>query len=98
VAKSGAVLEPSAWDARQGAPFGSFKPNAFGLYDMDGEVWQWTQDCLQPNYNAPRWCGMHSMRGGAWDQPPGSVRSAFRGGYIDYSRSPNQGLRVARTL
>ncbi len=38
------------------------------------------------------------MRGGAWDQPPGSVRSAFRGGYIDYSRSPNQGLRVARAL
>jgi formylglycine-generating enzyme required for sulfatase activity len=88
----------SAWDARQAAPVGSFRPNAFGLYDMAGEVWQWVQDCVQKDYTAAPWCGMHSMRGGAWDQPAGSIRSAYRGGYIDYNRSPNQGLRIARTL
>jgi len=88
----------SAWDARQAAPVGSFKPNAFGLYDMAGEVWQWAQDCVQKDYTAPLWCGMHSMRGGAWDTPPGSVRSAYRGGYIDYNRSPDQGMRIARTI
>ncbi len=35
------------------APAGSYRPNAFGLYDMSGNAWEWTEDCLQDDYPAP---------------------------------------------
>jgi hypothetical protein len=40
----------SQWDGKQTAPVGSFKPNAFGLYDMAGTLWQWVQDCYHDDY------------------------------------------------
>jgi formylglycine-generating enzyme required for sulfatase activity len=38
------------WNGRQPAPIGSFPPNKFGLYDMIGNVWEWTEDCVHDNY------------------------------------------------
>jgi formylglycine-generating enzyme required for sulfatase activity len=97
----------SQWDAKQTSPVGSFKPNAFGLYDMAGNVWQWVQDCSHGNYDgAPAdgsaWtsgdCSRRVLRGGSWNYNPQALRSAFRGRDATVLRFINLGFRVGRTL
>ena len=59
----------SQWDGKQTAPIGSFAPNAFGLYDMAGNMYQWVQDCYHGDYNgAP-------TNGSAWS-PVGATGGA----------------------
>jgi formylglycine-generating enzyme required for sulfatase activity len=97
----------SQWENRQTSPVGSFKPNAFGLYDTVGNVLQWVQDCYHGDYNgAPTdgstWttgdCSRHVVRGGSWVGEPRVLRSAFRGwGPVDV-RLSRLGFRVGRTL
>jgi len=69
------------------SPVGSFKANAFGLYDMHGNVWEWTQDCENRSYSgAPStgkaWdsgdCTSHVLRGGSWRGGPDDLRSSVR--------------------
>jgi len=97
----------SEWDSRQTSPVGSFKPNAFGLYDTAGNVWQWVQDCLHDDYNdAPtdgsEWsalaCHFRVVRGGSWYDNPRSLRSAYRLGDTPVDRVDRLGFRVGRTL
>jgi formylglycine-generating enzyme required for sulfatase activity len=97
----------SQWDSRQASPVGSFKPNAFGLYDMAGNVWQWVQDCNHDNYNgAPTdgsaWtigdCGRRVVRGGSWGNVPQYLRSASRDWYGATDRDFHIGFRLGRTL
>jgi formylglycine-generating enzyme required for sulfatase activity len=87
------------------APVGSFRPNAFGLYDMLGNVWQWTQDCLNPNLDGQLSdgtarttgdCVTRAMRGGSWSHLPWYVRAGnrVRGNATD--RFAFAGLRVVR--
>jgi formylglycine-generating enzyme required for sulfatase activity len=91
---------------QQTTPVGSFAPNGFGLYDMAGNVWQWTQDCWTDYYSGPLDgapatagdCNRRALRGGAWSVGPGNVRAAFRGRVAIDSRRDNIGFRVARTL
>jgi formylglycine-generating enzyme required for sulfatase activity len=86
---------------------GTFKANAFGLYDMHGNVWEWVQDCYKPDYRgAPADgsavsssdCKLRILRGGAWNYYPWTLRSAYRYATPGDVRLNNVGLRVARSL
>lgn len=80
----------SQWEGKQTAPVGSFKPNAFGLFDTSGNVSEWVQDCRHENYQgAPSdgsaWqekdggdCGRRGLRGGFWLRAHDNVRSSVR--------------------
>jgi formylglycine-generating enzyme required for sulfatase activity len=97
----------SRWDHKSTSPVGSFPANAFGLYDMLGNVWQWVEDCISSNYNgAPsdasislvsEGCRTHALRGGSWGDPPRSVRAGARGSDSSWRRTSDAGFRVART-
>jgi formylglycine-generating enzyme required for sulfatase activity len=89
------------------APVGSFRPNAFGLYDMLGNVWQWNEDCFQTTYrDAPKdgsaWksgdCRFRVAHGGSWFSTPYVVRAAHRCALELDSRYYHVGFRVARSL
>ena len=88
------------------APVGSFKANAFGLKDMLGNVWEWTEDSFHDSYKeAPvdgsAWQGngeKRVLRGGSWNNGPTRVRVAKRGRDIPTTRFCNIGFRLARTL
>lgn len=81
--------EPEGQFRNRTSPVGSFSPNAFGLYDMHGLVWEWCQDDYQadlsqlPSDGSP-WVNEEetnprkSRRGGSWDGPPETCRSANR--------------------
>ena len=86
------------------------RPNAFGLFDMHGNVWEWVQDCWHGDYSgAPTdgsaWttgCKSSSssrvLRGGSWFFYPAMLRSAIRFGNSHGNRDNVNGLRLARTL
>ena len=99
----------SRWDDKQTAPVGSFAPNGFGLYDMVGNVYEWTEDCYHDRYNgAPAdgsaWTSgdctfnLRVVRGGPWDFHSVFVRSANRSRVAASGRGGHLGFRVARTL
>jgi formylglycine-generating enzyme required for sulfatase activity len=88
------------------APVGSYRANAFGLYDMLGNVGEWTQDCWNGNYSgAPTdgsaWaagdCFLRVVRGGSWEDAPVGLRAAYRVGSPTVIRVYTRGFRVART-
>lgn len=102
----------SQWGGKQTAPVGSFEPNAWGLYDMIGNVWEWVQDYSKDSYaGAPTdgsaWLKrsffetrMRVLRGGSWGGQFGPVdaRSANRGRGASSDRDESNGFRLARTL
>lgn len=90
---------------KKSQPVGSFPPNAFGLHDMHGNVWEWCQDAWFDSYNGAPQDGsaweaktacFRVLRGGSWYSGPRNCRTANRdSGPTDY-RSDFIGFRVCR--
>ncbi|MDX2222603.1 MAG: formylglycine-generating enzyme family protein [Rhodospirillaceae bacterium] len=86
----------------------AFKPNAFGLYDMIGNVWEWVGDCYTGSYwgrppDGSTWvwqggCEERGLRGGAWSSRPAAARSAKRSSAPADYRATDVGFRIARDL
>ena len=81
-------------------PVQSFPPNTWGLYEMQGNVWEWVQDQWQGNYNgAPGYPWVaRVLRGGSLTSFAGFCRSAFRFDYPPDSGDIDIGFRCARVL
>ena len=91
----------------QTAPVGSFTKNGFGLHDVLGNVYEWTQDCWNDSYTGAledgrAWetgnCDERVLRGGSWFNSPWYLRAANRIWNLTGLRSYDFGFRVARTL
>jgi formylglycine-generating enzyme len=89
------------------APVGTFKPNAFGLYDTQGNVYEWVQDCFaETNDGAPTDgsartgpdCSQRALRGGGFGYYPHYERTSFRIGVKPDYYSFLLGFRVVRDL
>ncbi len=94
-------------DRRRTIPVGNFLPNAFGLYDVHGNVWEWVQDCWNSDHTEALRdgqarttgdCSRRILRGGSWIFSPRVLRSASRNRYAADYRYPYVGFRVTRTL
>jgi formylglycine-generating enzyme required for sulfatase activity len=98
----------SKWDNKQTAPVGSFRPNPFGLFDMLGNVWQWTEDCWHPDYiDAPKdgsawisgkWCEARMVRGADWSSDSWVLRSAERTRLYITKRGNFLGFRIVKNM
>ncbi|MCH8538593.1 MAG: formylglycine-generating enzyme family protein, partial [Alkalimonas sp.] len=84
-------------------PVMSYSSNAYGLYDMHGNVWEWTQDCWNSDYQQaatttePRLtgnCVRRVRRGGAWLSTPQELTTTYRDSHDVKIRHRNNGFRL----
>jgi formylglycine-generating enzyme required for sulfatase activity len=100
-----------AWHAgnadEQTHPVGQKQPNGLGLYDMSGNVWQWTADWYDPNsyrkvpsnnQAGPNSGTQKVFRGGSWFQDPRGLRTSYRDFYFPHFSSSYLGFRLAVTI
>jgi formylglycine-generating enzyme len=90
------------------SPIGSLSPNAFGVYDMIGNVTEWVQDCHSPSHDALSQsgsppaingtCTRRVSKGGSWGTLANNFRTAERLPYPPTHRDDSVGIRVAKTL
>ena len=104
---SAACLEPFAWYGRNSNGtthrVGSKRPNAWGLYDMSGNVWEWVWDWYWEyetgtvqDPRGPRDGKYRVLRGGSWPNVARNLRTTDRGGYVPTGRKNSIGFRCAR--
>ena len=93
------------WSGRQAAPVAQFRPNGFGLYDMNGNVSEWVADCWKDRHplegakeNGPEVCPARVTRGGDWYYVPILSTSAARKPNAPNLWSYTIGFRVVRDL
>jgi formylglycine-generating enzyme required for sulfatase activity len=95
------------WHADSPADIGSFAPNPYGLYDMNGSVWEWVSDCWHNSYKeAPgdgrSWdqpnCSVRAIRGGSWREGTSYMLSTTRFKYDASVRNGQNGFRIARSI
>jgi len=88
------------------SPVGSYAPNAFGIYDMIGNVADWIEDCGRGSYAQLRAdgtqtagdCKRHMVLGGSWGTQPRQLRSAERISYEATAVDDSIGIRVAKDV
>ena len=88
------------------APVASFKPNAWGLYDVHGNVWEWTKDCIDANSKPPLNgmprlfgnCDTRELRGGSAQSDAWSIRLNARASSPRQAHIADVGMRVVMQL
>jgi len=97
----------SDYNTGKPAKIGTYKPNAFGLYDTAGNLFEWVHDCYHRSYkDAPTdgsvWeggdCKVRIARGGAYRSPASSMRAENRDKFSSERGQYNVGIRLARDL
>ncbi|MEH2510988.1 formylglycine-generating enzyme required for sulfatase activity [Nitrobacteraceae bacterium AZCC 1564] len=99
---------PRGEDSKGPKPVDSYAPNPFDLYQVHGNVQEWTQDCFNKRYNEDTptdgspWsegdCSQRMIRGGAWDDQAQRLRSGARYWARDDTPAGKIGFRVVRSL
>jgi formylglycine-generating enzyme required for sulfatase activity len=88
------------WNNKGAQPVAQLPANTYGLYDMQGNVWEWTLGCYTASYAEPKTeadCARYTVRGGSWADLPPELRVSNRSAVPVGERSNRIGFRLVKT-